>query len=69
MVMKRKMKFFVCPLLFRSGKVDRFFSVLDDKINETKSPQARRQMKKQVRGDVSTREVLVSHCFPKWALN
>ena len=60
---------YVRPLLFRSGKVDRFFSILDDKVKETKSPQARRQMKKRVRGDVSTREVPVGHCFPKWALN
>ena len=57
------------PLLFRSAKVDHFFSLLDGKVKEEKSPQARRQMKRRVRGDVSTRPLPVGHNFPKWALN
>ena len=60
---------YIHPLPFRSAKVDRFFSMLDDKIKETKSPQARRQMKKRVMGDISARGVPDGHYFPKWALN
>ena len=60
---------YVHPLPFRSGKVDRFFSMLDNKVKETKSPQARRQMKKRARGDISARDLPVGHCFPKWALS
>ena len=59
----------VHPLLFRSAKVDNFFSMLDDKAKENKSPQARCQMKKRVTGDVSTRDLPIGHIFPKWALN
>ena len=59
----------VHPLLYRSAKVDHFFSMLDDKAKENKSSQARRQMKKRVRDDVSTRERPIGHIFPKWALN
>ena len=59
---------FIRPLLFRSAKVDRFFGMLDDRVKESKSPQARRQMKKRVRGDVSTRGLPVGHNYPKWAL-
>ena len=58
----------VHPLTFRSGKVDRFFSMLDEKALQGKSAQARRQMKKRVQGDVSHRDLPVGHCFPKWAL-
>ena len=60
---------YVHPLPFRSGKVDRFCSMLDNKVKETKSPQARRQMKKRVRSDISAGDLPVGHCFPKWALS
>ena len=61
----------VHPLVWRSGKVNQFFSLLDEKAMEGKSPQARRQMKKRVKGDVSARDPPgpFSSSLPKWALN
>ena len=44
----------VRPLLVRSANVDHFFCMLDDTVKEYKSPQACRQMKRIVRGNVST---------------
>ena len=60
---------FVHPLPWRSAKVDHFFSTLDKKGMETKSPQARRQMKKRVQGSVSVHNIPLDHCLPKWAIN
>ena len=55
------------PLLWRAERVDRFFRTLDGKACDAKSPQAKRQTKKRVIGEPSTRPIPSAHGLPSWA--
>ena len=44
------------PLPWRSSKVEKFFTNLDEAAYQGKSPQAKRQMKKRCMGEISSRE-------------
>ena len=44
------------PLPWRSSKVEKFFTTLDEAAYQGKSPQAKRQMKKRCMGEISSRE-------------
>lgn len=55
----------VKPLPWRSAEVNSLLLRLDQHIHEMKSPQARRQTKKRVEGDVSTRPLPTGN-FPAW---
>ena len=58
---------FVRPLPWRSDLVNKFFSELDDKSMEKKTPQALRQRKKRMLYvNVSTRTP--SNGLPRWAM-
>ena len=56
----------VRPLPWRSGRVAAFLHSLDDKAQESKSPQARRQMKERKVGGSSSRMPSGGH--PSWAI-
>ena len=55
----------VHPLPWLSEAVVQFKTTLDQEITSTKKPQARRQMKKRVLGNPSTRAI--PDGVPRWA--
>lgn len=57
----------VRPLPWRSNRVDNFFSQLDKRNREHKSPQARRQMKERIFGNQSSRPAPCGRDIPEWA--
>lgn len=55
----------VKELPWRSLAVEEFFDSLDSQLKDEKSPQAKRQTKRRVKGSTSTRKVPSK--MPKWA--